>query len=91
VSLSKFELEFTNLAEFSGKTETLSFGLKPASVGFLEVQNNFASISVANTLNFPEFSNGDSEIFIIQHSLEIYYIEFSFDLADTPLNGSWSN
>jgi hypothetical protein len=89
--LSKFELEFTNPSEFSGKTQTLTFALKPTSFGFCETQNKFASISVANTLDFPEFYNADSEIFITKHYLEIYFIKFSFDLSETPPYGSWSN
>jgi hypothetical protein len=91
LQLSNFELEFTNPSEFSGKTQTLIFALKPKSFGFCETHNKFSSISVANTLDFPEFYNADSEIFITKHHLEIYFIEFSFNLSETPPNGSWSN
>jgi hypothetical protein len=98
--LSKFELEFTNPAEFLDKTQTLTFTLKLKSFGFVENENKFASILVANTLefpessntlDFPEFSNGDAEISITKHCVEIYYIQFSFGLADTPPNGDWKS
>ena len=59
------------------------------SFGFLENGNKFAAVSVANTLDFPEFTNADSEIFITQHSLEHYSIEFSFDLPKEPHSGDW--
>ena len=49
-------------------------------------------MSVANTLNFPDFPrfvNADSEIFISQYTLESYSIEFSFDLPKEPPLGGW--
>ena len=89
--LQKFELEFLNLAEFQGKTQTLHFLLKKTNFGFIDSENKFSSIFIANFLSFPIFSDTDSEISITQQHIKIYSIEFTFAQAKTGPNGSWKN